>query len=329
MSEPKAFDYLLKKIEQAKIETYPFKHINIQNLFDISDFKKIISCAEIQLTKADDDDELFNLLFDSNYRIIRFPGCIADQNEYISWHKERELSQITNTSCEGFGMVLRLEKPQSKILDTLNRFLNSEQFINCISNKFDIDLKQCTYDAGIQKYLDGYEISPHPDIRKKALTYMVNINPDSNSEDESYHTHYLKFNEDREYVKELWCSSNNIERCWVPWDWCATASTQRANNSMVIFSPDNDTMHAVKASYNHLKSQRTQLYGNLWYKNSKTECKPEWEDLTNSNAIDLSSLRVKDTITSKLKNILPRSFRSTFNKIVSPRKKSTHSERKF
>lgn len=40
------------------------------------------------------------------------------------------------------------------------------------------------------------------------------------------------------------------------------------NNSMVIFHPDNNppTLHAIRLNYNHLKYQRTQIYGNLMYK---------------------------------------------------------------
>lgn len=32
-----------------------------------------------------------------------------------------------------------------------------------------------------------------------------------------------------------------------------------------FFSPSDDTLHAVKARYDHLVAQRTQMYGNLWY----------------------------------------------------------------
>ena len=35
------------------------------------------------------------------------------------------------------------------------------------------------------------------------------------------------------------------------------------NNSIVIFKPSVDTLHAVKMKYDHTKFQRTQLYGNL------------------------------------------------------------------
>ena len=38
-------------------------------------------------------------------------------------------------------------------------------------------------------------------------------------------------------------------------------------------------MHAVKASYNHLTTQRTQLYGNLWYREKKSDNSVDWERL--------------------------------------------------
>ncbi len=42
-------------------------------------------------------------------------------------------------------------------------------FRHCLAEKFRINEHTVFYDAGIQKYLDGYEISPHTDIRKKLL----------------------------------------------------------------------------------------------------------------------------------------------------------------
>ena len=40
---------------------------------------------------------------------------------------------------------------------------------------------------------------------------------------------------------------------------------QKKNNPTEIFSPNDSTIHAVKAKYNDLNSQRTLFYGNLWY----------------------------------------------------------------
>ena len=90
-----------------------------------------------------------------------------------------------------------------KIISTqeLNEFFSSDIFINAVLNRFNLN-NNVTYDGGIQKYLDGYEISPHPDIRKKALTWMININPFGNSEELDMHTHYLSFKKKRESMSK-------------------------------------------------------------------------------------------------------------------------------
>ncbi|MEO0061585.1 MAG: hypothetical protein RLZZ08_145 [Pseudomonadota bacterium] len=120
-------------------------------------------------------------------------------------------------------------------------------------------------DTGIQKYLHGYEISPHPDIRRKALTWMLNINTGDFSEDQEFHTHYLRLKPEWSFITAFWQGNPQIDRDWLPWSWCETVKRQRQNNSLVIFAPSDDTIHAVKASYDHLGMQRTQMYGNLWH----------------------------------------------------------------
>jgi hypothetical protein len=107
---------------------------------------------------------------------------------------------------------------------------------------------------------------------------MVNVNPALNSEAIDYHTHYLRFKPERAKVQEYWKSNNDAERCWVPWSWCETVKRQTKNNSIVIFSPADDTLHAVKASYDHLSTQRTQFYGNLWYKDYKPRVDVKWRN---------------------------------------------------
>lgn len=47
---------------------------------------------------------------------------------------------------------------------------------------------------------------------------------------------------------------------------------------MVIFAPDNDTLHGIKADYDHLITQRTQMYGNFWYRESIAKSQPNWEE---------------------------------------------------
>lgn len=272
------FSYLINKIKYADFENIPFKHIYIEDFFSEEDFELIQKCPEICLPEVENDKELIKSLFVNGYKVINFPGCISDPDTYMKWHAHKKKSNKIHSACEGFGLVVRLFEKKSKILEELDQFLLSDEFNASIAKKFDISMKDCKVDGGIQKYLDGYEISPHPDVRKKAATYMVNINPTELSETSDHHTHYLKLKDTKKYISDFWAHNPKYDRDWVPWDWCDTIKQQSKNNSIVIFSPANDTIHAVKANYNHLKTQRTQLYGNIWYLDSDTE-PLKWEQL--------------------------------------------------
>jgi hypothetical protein len=113
---------------------------------------------------------------------------------------------------------------------------------------------------------------------------MVNLNPGIGSEECDHHTHYLRFRDEYKYIESFWDGNPSADRCWVPWSWCETKKMQRENNSIVIFSPSNRTVHGVKANYDHLAGQRTQLYGNLWYHEVPVKSAPQWEDYTIYNA---------------------------------------------
>lgn len=322
------FDYIIQKIRNAEFISEPFRHIEILNLFEDADLEEILTSPEISIARSSNDTELFSNLFEKNYRVIKFPGCIDNHEEYIEWHRNKNVTTITNTSCESFGIVLRLEESQSRVVQELQQFLSSEAFVTAISDKFSVNYSDCTYDAGIQKYLDGYEISPHPDIRRKALTYMVNINPSKNADQANHHTSYLNFHDDREYVKEFWKKYEEVERCWVPWSWCEINKQQTINNSLVIFAPSNDTMHAVKADYNHLDYQRTQLYGNLWYKQSPAIYASKWEDYEESSELGIQVFKERKTsLLAGLKNKVPRSIRNKYKSVI--KKNNTNAERKF
>jgi hypothetical protein len=299
------FQYLLDKINSAKFEDYPFSHIQINNLFNDNHLKQILAANEIAVPSVQSDEQLFSSLFEKGYKIINFPGCITDRDIYLKWHKDKSSNHTTNSACEGFGMTLRLMSPTSAIVSDLSEFMKGREFQEALAAKFGLDLGTVTYDTGIQKYLDGYEISPHPDIRRKALTYMVNINPDAQSEKQDHHTHYLTFRDEFKYVQAYWDGHLNEDRCWVPWTWCETKKVQRENNSMVIFAPKNDTMHGVKTAYNHLNGQRTQMYGNLWYKEVKVQEGPAWEDLRIGAKAPASSTTLK----ARVKAFVPASVK--------------------
>jgi hypothetical protein len=274
------FDYILDKIANAPFESEPFRHVYIENLFSADHFLEITSAPEINIHPAESDEALFADLYKHNYKEIEFPGTTTNIKEYLRWHKKPFSDKpVDQRLCDGFGVTLRLQKPtDGSILQQLAQFFKSDDFWEIAAGKFNINLDDVKTDIGLQKYLDGYEISPHPDIRLKALTFMINMNPAPNSEAIDYHTHYLKFKPERQYVQSYWAEHRDEDRFWVPWSWCTTCKQQTRNNSVVLFSPADDTMHAVKASYNHLLTQRTQYYGNLWYKTSQVKTKPSWRD---------------------------------------------------
>ena len=307
------FDYLIPKIRDAAFTDVPFRHIELMNFLSEEDFRALTTAPEIKLPAAANDAEMFDNLFRHHYKIINFPGCIIDKDEYIAWHAARgEVGARNNTACEGFGVTLRLVGPSDPMLLELIAFIESDAFNRALADKFGIDHAAVYYDSGIQKYLDGYEISAHPDIRKKALTFMVNINPSADSEAQEHHTHYMKFKTAYRYVQEFWKGNPRIDRCWVPWNWCETVKQQRANNSIVIFAPNDDTLHAVKARYDHLQHQRTQLYGNLWHHVSDVDGTIDWEGLV----LDASRFTHPPKEKKRLADYLPAGIKQMSKKLL-------------
>ena len=303
------FTYLVEKIKKAHFESEPFKHIYIEDFFSKEHFAEIISSAEISSPAASNDKQLIDGLMLKGFKPIVFPGCVTNIKKYIDWHESGK-KIAHHSACEGFGMALRLYEFPSEILRELNAFIVSDKFNRAIAKKFEIDYENCLIDGGIQKYLDGYEISPHPDIRKKAATFMVNINPSDESEKINHHTHYLKLKKSYAYIEEFWSGNQNIDRAWVPWDWAYTVKQQTRNNSIVLFSPSNDTLHGVKAQYNHLNTQRTQLYGNLWYTTNPASRSLEWEQL------DLTRLSKIEIAKKKIVSLLPSAFKQNLKRVL-------------
>ncbi len=272
------FEYIIDKIIGTPFTEAPFKHIYIPDFFAKEHFQEIISAPEVNIRKAADDDDLIVALHENHFKEISFPGTTTDLPVYLRWHKDAKEGNVTNNGlCDGFGVTMRLQETrQNTILREISEFFKSKQFWDTLRAKFNITRSDVRTDVGLQKYLDGYEISPHPDIRLKALTFMINLNPAANSEEIEYHTSYLTFKPEKNHIREFWDNNPGVDRFWVPWDWCDVRSRQPANNSIVIFSPANDTMHAVRAHYDHLETQRTQYYGNLWYTNASAKSTHTW-----------------------------------------------------
>ena len=312
------FDYLIDKIASVEFSDSPFKHVYIEEFFSEDHFDEIVNSPEILPPDVTTDEELIDSLYHKGFKAIPFPGCIVDVRRYIDWHSHgKQLPH--HSACEGFGMALRLYEMKSPILRALNDFITSQRFNQSIANKFSLNFSDCVVDGGIQKYLDGYEISPHPDIRKKAATFMINVNPSTLSDRLDHHTHYLRLKPSKKYVQEFWEGNPDIERVWLPWSWCESDKQQSKNNSIVIFSPSNDTFHGVKARYDHLVSQRTQLYGNLWYKECLTKGRLDWEELDlEMKAKDLHS---KSSFKKKSMAMFPATLKETIKGILGRHKK--------
>jgi hypothetical protein len=166
---------------------------------------------------------------------------------------------------------------RTDILSRLIAYLNEPSFKIALEAKFGLG-SEGVLETVIQKYLHGYEISPHPDVRCKALTFMININTTDVAKEAAIHTHLLRFKPEREYIYAFWQENPDVDRCWIPWNWCESEYVTNNNNSAIIFAPSNDTLHAVKLDYNHLLFQRTQIYGNIWYKD-EVIAKPGYQEL--------------------------------------------------
>ena len=273
------FDYLLKKIKNAEFRDFPYRHIYIEDFFSNSDFNKIVKGTQINLPAADSIEELIEILKDNGWTPRPFGGCTINEKAYIRWRNKKETGYENVDTCSGFGMAYDLLEPESEWLRDLRSFLRSEYFFFAIAEVFGIPSQPFRIAAGCHKYLSGYEISPHPDSRNKALTYMININPNPKSEEESHHTHYMTLKRQYEYVSSYWQGNPEVDRSWLPWGWCNTEFKQNKNNSIVIFSPNDKTIHAINSNYDDLTYQRTQFYGNLWYEEYPKLPRPSWSSL--------------------------------------------------
>ena len=268
------FSYLLKKIEESDITEKPFEFILIENFLNQNDFENIIKLPQINLPNSNDSKELFHNLSLNGWQHISHPGTLSNTNEYLRWRsKNNNINTLKGLCgdaaqkdlCEGAGFALRL-KILPPILKELVDFFKSKEFIEVCKKKFSFKGNSNSWrlDSGLQKYLHGYEISPHPDIREKALTWMLNLNQ-IGKEQETFHTQFLKFKKEKNYIYDLWEYHPMIQRQWVPWHWTENVYQQNQNNSITFFSPSNKSLHAIKAYYYDLNVQRTQLYGNIFY----------------------------------------------------------------
>lgn len=259
------FDYILEKIKEAKFLTNPFDFLYIEDFLTEEDFEEIVTDEQVKFPTFNKIEQLLEHLRNQNYKQVVFPGCTTSIDEYLGWYYGKSKTTLAHTKglTEGFGMVYRLDKYRNTKIADLMQFLNSPIFVDTLMKKFSKQGKT-RVETAIQKYLTGYEISPHPDIRSKCLTYMLNINTVFD-EEENIYTNFMKFKQDYKEIYDFWRNNPSYERSWVPWNWCDTVFSHKKNNSITIFAPNNRTLHSVKLEYDCLPFQRNQIYGNLWW----------------------------------------------------------------
>jgi len=296
------FGYIIDKINTASFVEIPFKHLLLTDFLSDEHFQEIIHCKEVNKPVYKTTESLIQDLLDSGYQVQNFPGCTTSIEQYLKSYNSNKYEMDTEI-LEGFGLTMRLKKFETPLVERILTFLNSEEFSSCLKNKFGVVCNN-KLNTSIQKYLHGYEISPHPDERNKALTYLLNINPNPKSEKDKIHTSLLKFIPERKYIYDFWKYNDKIERCWVPWNWCEKVVETNLNNCFVIFSPSNESLHGVKLDYSHLEYQRTQIYGNLFYEKSSSEIWKTYKDIDLLKNEKSRREKVKSLIPSSIINIL-------------------------
>lgn len=274
------FNYIIKKIHEAEFISAPFAHLYIEDFLSAEHLHLLQTSPQLWLSPQESTEQLIDELIKQGYQTQLFPGCFSQIDHYLEWYNSGETRCIVRADVvESAGLAFRLIQIQDKKIRQLRKFLNSQLFHDCLRTKFSL-LNSTTIETEIQKYLTGYEITPHPDNRKKALTYLLNINTDKQAESLDIHTHLLSFTEEYQWVQQHWSTvTDNSDRCWVPWTWCKTEKIINKNNSLIMFAPNNNTLHSAKLDYDHLPFQRTQFYGNLWYTNSRVYQQMSYQEL--------------------------------------------------
>ena len=257
------FSYISQKIKDAKFVDYPYKHLWIEDFLSEVHLNEILLDKQIHFDEAKSTKDLVNQLSKLGYKVQNFPGCTTDVKEYLHHYENDSFpSGRKGTPIESYGITYRLIDTANNTIKELVEYMNGSEFKQALEEKFNITNKT-RIDTAIQKNLSHYEISPHPDVREKELTYLLNINKDDRAESLPIHTHLLKFKDEWSFIKDYWSNNKEKNTTWVPWGWCESCFQTRKNNSIVIFKPNVDTLHAVKMIYDHTKFQRTQIYGNL------------------------------------------------------------------
>ena len=232
-------NYILKKIEDAEIILKPFPHIIISNFLEDGDLIDVLNNIDID-----------NLnVIDKKYKLVQYPGAKSTTEE------------LTKRPT-GVGLVYALKEEYSKNNIKLNTILDSDEFKQALFEKFKIPTNIDGWNVyQINKDLNGYEISPHPDITGKVITYQLNL---SNTNILDNYDLGTKFHTIKpEFLKNIKKLSTKQPRPWGKWDWFDKGkSIPYKQNTFMAFAPSDISYHSVKLeNYPQEKYQRTMLRG--------------------------------------------------------------------
>lgn len=257
------FGYLADRILRAPFLDAPFRHLLVEDFLREDHLQRVLEDPQVHFEEVPSTTALVEALEDRDYAVQQFPGCISDPEEYVRRYEAEDFPAGRHDNpVESFGITYRIRSYRSPFLAGLLEYLNGPGFKGALEEKFEIQ-RPTTIMTAVQKNLSHYEISPHPDVREKALTYLLNINAGPFVDDEPVHTELLSFREEWDFIPAYWRTHTERNRCWVPWSWCRTEKVASRNNSILLFAPDVDTLHGIRMRYDHRRFQRTQVYGNL------------------------------------------------------------------
>ena len=258
----KEFAYLSDKIASAEFSTDPFNHIYVENFLSDEHLELLIASNQINLPCYESTKLLVESAIKHGWSIIEAPGCVSSLEEYLEY-MHTDAWPCDSRRSDKLGLALSLTKILKPRIKNLTDYLASDEFVSVLNSKFEITESGRSI-VRIQKYLSGYEISPHPDTRRKLLTYLININTDESAELLDIHTQLGRLVPEKQFIYEFWKHNTLYDRDWLPWDWVEIKKVINKNNSLIMFAPSNDTLHGVKVDYDHLAFQRTQIYGSIF-----------------------------------------------------------------
>ena len=271
--------YLTEKIEASEPRKTPYKHLIIENYLEQKELEAILTDERTQTETCENDETLCRELNRKGYKPSWLPGSTDNIEDYLASRTEKRKISL-NTTCKSKGMAFALKKISSgSTLDEVINYMRSDEYWDAIYRACKVNKNDKQRYVAYTKYLDGHEISPHTDSRHKPVTFLLNLNQKNLNLPEESNTKIMRLKKEYKYIAEYWKYNKNVDRCWLPWDCCETVNEHSKNNSLLILPASNTSFHAIKLDYNHLKGQRSMIYGSAWGKSERFYEFPTWDDL--------------------------------------------------